>query len=118
MFGDRASRDEWTGPLKCPRCGKTGEAIYSDDSRPFAAGSGFNIESVTRGFAPWAVGTSPENSQIACIGCDTVANIAFWPVAVQPALPKPSDSLARERTMSRSRGQGFHVNNTGANFAH
>jgi hypothetical protein len=77
-------------PLKCPRCGILGAAVYSEDVRLYCAGAGFNIEAVTPRFGAGGNRRVAGTSQIACVECDARVTIIDAIIAPPLAASKPS----------------------------
>jgi hypothetical protein len=78
-----------------------GEALYSEDVRPYCAGAGFNIEAVAPGLVLWAIGVSPETSQIACVECDARVTIINAIIAPPLDASKPGRSYVSELGIRR-----------------
>jgi hypothetical protein len=64
-----AARDDWSVPLKCPTCGKVGEAEFSENDYPFMRKSDFRVESVSQGFEVRKHGDTSSTTEIICSDC-------------------------------------------------
>jgi hypothetical protein len=69
-----AARDRYTISLRCPKCGKAGEANASEDDYPFMRKLHFSIDGVSDGFALTKLGENALTTEISCIECGEVAS--------------------------------------------
>ena len=69
------ARDRWVVPLKCRKCGKTGEARVSEDDYAFRRDLDFDIDEVPPGFRVKSVGRNNSSSEIVCTDCNELANV-------------------------------------------
>ena len=68
-----AARDNWSVSLKCPKCGKAGEAEFSEDDYPFMRKSDFRVETISQGFQVRKYGGTSSATEIICSDCGELA---------------------------------------------
>ncbi len=68
-----AARDDWSVSLICPKCGKGGEAEFSENDYPFMKKSDFRVESVSQGFEVSKHGDTSCTTEIICSDCKELA---------------------------------------------
>jgi RecJ-like exonuclease len=69
-----ASRDRYTLTLKCPDCGREGEARVSEAENPVFHGRDYEVNGVPEGFKLVREGGSPQETVINCTDCEKKAN--------------------------------------------
>lgn len=68
-----SSREQFSVELRCPVCGKTGTAHWSEWERPTKySGLGRQIEDITKGFVVVPAATSRSQPSVRCAKCDIV----------------------------------------------
>ena len=68
-----AARDRYSLSLRCPKCGKTGEAQVSEDDYPFMKKLHFTVDLVPEGFKVTKLGENAASTEISCVACGEVA---------------------------------------------
>ncbi len=69
-----AARDKWTSKLSCPKCGKAGEAAFSEDEHPYIRGNArFRVDGVSPGFHVEKRGSTAVDTIIVCSDCMVAA---------------------------------------------
>jgi hypothetical protein len=64
-----AARDRFTISLKCPKCGRTGEAQVSEDDYPFMRSPRFSVDSLPDGFEVKKHAATRVETEIICSTC-------------------------------------------------